>query len=120
MKPLAEHVKGPIAVALTLDDAVGMAKVLSDYSKKEPKLDIRVGVVEGRVLSAAQLAQVANLPPREVLLAQMLGAMQNPLSGLGRGIARDAATVALCPRCHKGNEGGERRLRRLCVVALSW
>ena len=82
MKPLAEHVKGPIAVALTLDDAVGMAKVLSDYSKKEPKLDIRVGVVEGRVLSAEQLAQVANLPPREVLLAQMLGAMQNPLSGL--------------------------------------
>ena len=82
LKPLAEYVKGPIAVALTLDDAVGMAKVLSDYSKKEPKLDMRVGMVEGRVLTAEQLAQVANLPPREVLLAQMLGAMQNPLAGL--------------------------------------
>ena len=82
LKPLAEYVKGPIAVALTLDDAVGMAKVLSDYSKKEPKLDLRVGMVEGRVLTAEQLAQVANLPPREVLLAQMLGAMQNPLAGL--------------------------------------
>jgi large subunit ribosomal protein L10 len=82
LKPLAEYVTGPIAVALTLDDAVGMAKVLNDYRKKEPKLDIRVGVVEGRVLTAEQLAQVANLPPREVLLALMLGAMQNPLSGL--------------------------------------
>ena len=82
LKPLAEYVKGPIAVALTLDDAVGMAKVLTDYSKKEPKLDIRVGIMEGRVLTAQQLAQVAALPSREVLLAQMLGAMQNPLSGL--------------------------------------
>ena len=82
LKPLAEYVKGPIAVALTLDDAVGMAKVLTGYSKKEPKLDIRAGVVEGRVLTGEQLAQVAALPPREVLLAQMLGAMQNPLTGL--------------------------------------
>lgn len=82
LKPLAEHVKGPIAVALTVDDAVGMAKVLTEYTKKEPKLDIRVGMIEGRILTAQQLTQVAGLPPREVLLAQMLGAMQNPLSGL--------------------------------------
>ena len=82
LKPLAEHVKGPTAIALTIDDAVGMAKVLADYTKKEPKLDIKVGIVEGRVLTAEQLTQVAELPSREVLLAQLLGAMQNPLSGL--------------------------------------
>ncbi len=82
LKPLAEYVKGPTAIALTIDDAVGMAKVLADYARKEPKLDIRAGIVEGRVLTAEQIAQVAELPSREVLLAQMLGAMQNPLSGL--------------------------------------
>ena len=82
LKPLAEYVKGPTAIALTIDDAVGMAKVLADYARKEPKLDIRAGIVEGRVLTAEQIVQVAELPSREVLLAQMLGAMQNPLSGL--------------------------------------
>ena len=82
LKPLADYVKGPTAVALTIDDAVGMTKVLTEYTKKEPKLEIRVGVAEGRVLTAEQLIQVAELPSREVLLAQMLGAMQNPLSGL--------------------------------------
>ena len=82
LKPLAEYVKGPTAIALTIDDAVGMAKVLADYARKEPKLDIRAGIVEGRVLTAEQIVQVAELPSREVLLAQMLGAMQNPLFGL--------------------------------------
>ena len=82
LKPLAEYVKGPTAVALAIDDAVGMAKLLTEYTRKEPKLEIRVGMVEGRVLTAEQLIQVAELPPREVLVAQMLGAMQNPISGL--------------------------------------
>jgi large subunit ribosomal protein L10 len=108
LEPLAEYVKGPIAVALTLDDAVGMAKVLSDYSRKQPKLDIRVGVVEGRVLTAQQLAQVAALPPREVLLAQMLGAMQNPLSGLVRvlnGMLLQLLYALVAIKEAKGQEG---------------
>lgn len=82
LEPLAEYVKGPTAIALTTDNPVGMAKVLTDYTKREPKLGLRVGVVEGRVLTAEQLTHVAELPPRDVLLAQMLGAMQNPISGL--------------------------------------
>ena len=109
LEPLGEYVKGPVAVALTLDDAVGMAKVLSDYSRKEPKLDIRVGMVEGRVLTAQQLAQVAALPPREVLLAQMLGAMQNPLSGLVgvlHGTLRKLLYALVAIKEAKGQDGG--------------
>jgi large subunit ribosomal protein L10 len=108
LKPLAEYVKGPIAVALTIDDAVGMAKVLTNYTKKEPKLDVRVGIVEGRVLTAEQLTQVAELPPREVLLAQMLGAMQNPLSGLAgvlHGVLRQLLYALVAIKEAKGQSG---------------
>ncbi len=108
LKPLTEYVKGPIAVALTIDDAVGMAKVLTEYTKKEPKLDIRVGIIEGRVLTAQQITQVAELPPREVLLAQMLGAMQNPLSGLAgvlHGVLRQLLYALVAIKDAKGQTG---------------
>lgn len=108
LKPLAEYVKGPTAVALTIDDAVGMAKILTEYTKKEPKLDIRVGIMEGRVLTAEQLIQVAELPPREVLLAQMLGAMQNPLSGFVgvlHGVLRQLLYALVAIKDAKGQTG---------------
>ena len=108
LEPLAEYVKGPIAVALTIEDAVVMAKVLSDYTKKEPKLDIRAGIVEGRVLTAEQITQVAELPPREVLLAQMLGAMQNPLSSLAgvlHGVLRQLLYALVAIKETKGQTG---------------
>ena len=108
LKPLADYVKGPTAVALTIDDAVGMTKVLTEYTKKEPKLEIRIGVVEGRVLTAEQLIQVAALPSREVLLAQMLGAMQNPLSGLVgvlHGVLRQLLYALVAIKEAKGQTG---------------
>lgn len=108
LKPLAEYVKGPTAVALTIDDTVGMAKVLAEYTKREPKLDIRVGIMEGRVLTAEQLIQVAELPPREVLLAHMLGAMQNPLSGLAgvlHGVLRQLLYALVAIKDSKGQTG---------------
>lgn len=79
---LGEYFSGPTAVALTTSDVMAMAKVLTEYAKKEPKLDIRVGLMDGRVLSPQQIAVVADLPPREVLLGRMLASMQSPLSGL--------------------------------------
>lgn len=108
LEPLSAHVKGPTAIALTIDDAVGMAKVLADYTKREPKLAIRVGIMEGRVLTSQQLAQVAELPPREVLLAQMFGAMQNPLSGLVgvlHGVLRQLLYALVAIKEAKGQPG---------------
>jgi large subunit ribosomal protein L10 len=79
--PLTDHFAGPTAVALTTSDVVAMAKILTEYAKKEPKLDVRVGLVEGQVLSSQQLTTVAELPPREVLLARLLASMQSPVGG---------------------------------------
>ena len=80
--PLGEYFSGPTAVALTANDVMAMAKVLTEYAKKEPKFDIRVGFIEGQVLSSQQITAVADLPPREVLLGRMLASVQSPLSGL--------------------------------------
>jgi large subunit ribosomal protein L10 len=80
--PLTEYFVGPTSVALTVKDAVAMAKVLTEYARREPKLNIRVGLVEGQVLLPAQITALAELPPREVLLARMLASMQSPVAGL--------------------------------------
>jgi large subunit ribosomal protein L10 len=80
--PLEDHFVGPISVAFAQHDAVAMAKALTEYARKEPKLNVRVGLVEGQVLSPGQITALAELPPREVLLGRMLSSMQSPLSGL--------------------------------------
>jgi large subunit ribosomal protein L10 len=80
--PLEDHFVGPISVAFAQHDAVAMAKALTEYARKEPKLNVRVGFVEGQVLSPGQITALAELPPREVLLGRMLSSMQSPLSGL--------------------------------------
>jgi len=80
--PLANHFVGPISVAFSRHDPIAVAKALTEYAKKEPKLNLRVGFVEGQFLSPEQITALAELPPREVLLARMLAGMQSPLSGL--------------------------------------
>lgn len=79
---LGEQFVGPTSVALTSGDVVSMAKVLTEYAKREPALEIRSGLIEGKVVSPEDIAVLADLPPREVLLARLLGGMQAPLSGL--------------------------------------
>jgi large subunit ribosomal protein L10 len=59
-----------------------MAKALTEYAKREPKFNVRIGFIEGQVLSPTQITALAELPPREVLLARMLASMQSPLVGL--------------------------------------
>lgn len=79
---LADHFVGPTSVAFSQHDAVAMAKALTEYAKKEPKLNVRLGFVEGQLLTPEQVIALAELPPREVLLARMLGSVQSPLTGL--------------------------------------
>ena len=81
LAPLAEHLIGPTAVALAANDVVAMAKALTDFAKRESKLVIRTGFVEGQILSPEQITALAEVPPREVLLARMLASMQSPIGG---------------------------------------
>jgi large subunit ribosomal protein L10 len=79
---LSPYLKGPTSIALSYRDVVAPAKVLSTYLKKQPKLALRAGFFEGEVIPAEKIPEIADLPPREILLAQALAAMQGPLAGL--------------------------------------
>jgi large subunit ribosomal protein L10 len=79
---LADQLKGPTMVAYCAEDPVGPAQVLSKFADDHPGLALKAGYVEGRVVSAAQALKIATLPPRPYILAETLGAIQSPLSGL--------------------------------------
>ena len=74
----------PLAVALGYDDPIVPAKVLNDFIAKErrhQRLTMRSGVVEGKIVEADQLNDLANLPSRSRLLGMLLSAMQGPIQG---------------------------------------
>ncbi len=82
---LKAHLKGPIGVVIGYDDPVLPTKVLRDFigvEKREEKIRMTVGVLEGKVVQPAELAAVAMLPKREILIAMLLSAMQGPIRGL--------------------------------------
>jgi large subunit ribosomal protein L10 len=87
---LASEMTGPLIYSISAD-AVAAAKVVSDFAKTNDKLVIRAGNYAGTSLDKAGVAALANIPSREVLLAQLLGVMQAPVSAFARGLAALAA-----------------------------
>lgn len=79
---LAEHLSGPNAFAMSNDDVVTAAKILTDFAKEREKPQIRAGAIEGRVVSIDEIRRIAELPPRDVLLAQVVGYARAPIAGL--------------------------------------
>jgi len=78
---LTELLEGPSAIAFVHGDAVEAAKGLRDFSRTYPLLVIKGGVFEGKPLKPADIAKLADLEPREVLLAKLAGAMKASLAG---------------------------------------
>jgi large subunit ribosomal protein L10 len=68
--------EGPSAIAFVSGDAVDAAKGIRDFAKNNPALIIKGGIMDGAVLSAAEITKIANLESREVLLAKLAGAMK--------------------------------------------
>ncbi len=81
LEGLDPFLNGPTALALSTTDPVAPAKVLSDYAKKYDKLELKVGVVEGKIIDLAGIKALAELPPKEVLIAKVLGGFNAPISG---------------------------------------
>ena len=74
--------KGPSAFAFGYEDPVAPAKILKDSIKKFKKCEMKAGIVNGKVFSAAEVNTLADLPSREQLIARLLGSMMSPISGL--------------------------------------
>ena len=82
LDPLATHLTGPTGMVLSAQDPVGVAKTLQAFVRANPALTIKVGLVEGKVLKAPELKALADLPSKEVLRAQLVGALNGPMSQL--------------------------------------
>lgn len=76
------YLEGPTAIAYGIEDAVAPAKILSEFAKAHKNLEIKAGILEGKVIDLAGVKALADLPSREVLLAKLLGSMQSPLYGM--------------------------------------
>jgi large subunit ribosomal protein L10 len=76
--------KGPSAVALSYDDPVAPAKILSEFAEDNKKLELKIGVLNGKSLDVSAIKALSSLPSREVLLAKVLSAMNGVPTGLVR------------------------------------
>ena len=76
---LNEILTGPTAIAFSGEDAVAPAKILNDFAKKNDALELKGGVVEGKVVSASEIKALAELPSREGLLSMLLSVLQAPV-----------------------------------------
>jgi len=96
LEPAARELKGTTSLAYTQQDPVALAKVLTAYAKENPLLKFKSGVVEGRVVSLADLTTVASLPAKEELLAKALFLVKAPARNVAvalAGVARKLAVV---------------------------
>jgi large subunit ribosomal protein L10 len=79
---LGPHLKGPTGLAFTAQDPVAVAKALQTFVRTNPQLQIKLGLVEGKVLQPADLKALADLPSKEQLRSQLVGAVQGPMAQL--------------------------------------
>jgi large subunit ribosomal protein L10 len=93
-QPLSEYLSGPTALTFVDGDISAVAKALRDFSRANPLLVIKGGLADGSLLSSSDLAALAELPSREVLLARLAGAIAAPMqqmAGLLQALPRNLA-----------------------------
>jgi len=91
---LAAVLRGPVGLALGFGELAAPAKVLSEYHRINRRLPLVAGYVEGQVLDARGVQALAELPSREVLLAQLAGTLQMPLSQLAAALTSISSNLA--------------------------
>ncbi len=81
LEELLPYAEGPNALLFSNTEPVEAAKILFDFAKTHKNLEVKVGLLEGKVIEANQVRGLSTLPSREVLVAQVLGGLQAPLYG---------------------------------------
>jgi len=79
---LEQYLEGPTAIAFALEDPVGPAKAVLDFIKEKKKGVVKAGYIEGVVYTEPQVGELSKLPSRDILIAQVVGGIQAPISGL--------------------------------------
>lgn len=87
---LDQYLVGPTAIAFSAEDAIAPAKIIADFAKQNDKLEMKAGVIEGKLADVEELKAIAQLPSREGLLSMLLSVLQAPI----RNFALAAKAVA--------------------------
>lgn len=77
---LLEQLTGPTAVAFSNADPVAAAKIITEFAKKHKAMEVKGGMVGRKVISIDEVRDLAELPPKEVLVAQVLGGFNTPIT----------------------------------------
>lgn len=84
MESVKEHFSGPVGMLYTMSDPVGPAKVISDFAKENKHLELKVGVLAGKVISLDEIKTLAALPDRDTMVAMILATCQAPAGNFVR------------------------------------
>ncbi|MCZ8517248.1 50S ribosomal protein L10 [Paenibacillus filicis] len=79
LSDLDAYLTGPTAIAFSKGDIIAPAKILTEFAKKNDALEVKAGVVEGKVVDFSQIKALADLPSREGLLSMLLSVLQAPV-----------------------------------------
>lgn len=87
---LTSVLEGPSAIAISKEDATAPARILANFAKSAPAMEMKAGIVEGTFYDANGMKAVAAVPSREELLSRLLGSMQSPITNFARVIKQIA------------------------------
>lgn len=81
---LAPYLEGPSAIAISTTDATAPARVMCKFAKTADKLEIKAGVVEGKLFDAEGIQKISAIPSKEELISKLLGSLQSPITNFAR------------------------------------
>jgi large subunit ribosomal protein L10 len=94
LEPLKDSFVGPVGIALGFDDVVAPAKVLFDFNKIQAKLELKIGVLDGKLLKPEDIKALASLPSLNALRGKIIGLIQAPASRMVGVLAAPAGQIA--------------------------
>ena len=104
---LETYLEGPTALAFGYQDPVAPAKILAEFAKDHKKLELKGGVLEGRVIDQAEVKALAELPSREVILGQLAGLLQAPIRNLVYVLSAPIRNTAYVVEAIRKKQAGE-------------
>lgn len=100
-----DYFKGQLGIAIGYDDSVTAARKVIEFAKKNEKLKLGVGVLDGRLVSSEDLKGIAALPPRQVLLSMLAGVLQAPIGKLAYGLSATVSRFSNAMNALKAKKG---------------